>query len=89
VIKIAEAICLEPIGDDRKQQVPRQMGGGGPLKHAQPACTKPTDIETAQMRDLVINGRFGRGTTFAAFLLHCIRPLVWLGPQRRMVLCRP
>jgi hypothetical protein len=26
-----------------------------------------------QMRDLVLNGRFGRGTTIAMFLLHRIR----------------
>src|SRR5258708_3050127 len=33
-------------------------------------------IETAQMRDLVLNGRFGRSTTIATFLLHRIRPPV-------------
>ena len=28
VVEIAEAISLKAIGDDRKQQMPRQMGGG-------------------------------------------------------------
>jgi hypothetical protein len=44
VIEIAEAVGLEPIGDDRKQQVPRQMSRSGLLKHAQPACTKSTEF---------------------------------------------
>ena len=39
VIEITEAIDLEPIGDDRKQQVPRQMSGRRPLKYTLPACT--------------------------------------------------
>ena len=89
MIQVAEAICLEAIGDDRKQQVPCQMGRGGLLKHAQPACTKPTEIETAQMRDLVLNGGFGRGTTIATFFLHRIRPPAWLGLQRQPTFCRP
>ena len=55
MIEVAEAISLEPIGDDRKQQVPRQMSRRWPLKHAQPASTKSTEVETAQMRDLVLN----------------------------------
>src|ERR1700682_5696685 len=31
------------------------------------------------MRDLVLKGRFGRGTTTATLLLHRIRPPVWPG----------
>jgi hypothetical protein len=38
MVEIAETGCLEAIGDDRKQQVPRQMSGGLPLKDALPAC---------------------------------------------------
>jgi hypothetical protein len=73
VVEIAEAISLEPIGDDGKQQVPRQMSRGRPLKYASPACAQSPEIETAQMRDLVLNRRFGRGTTIAMFFLHRIR----------------
>ena len=39
VIEITEAICLEPIGDDRKQQMPCQMSRSPSLKHALPAST--------------------------------------------------
>ena len=39
VIEITETIDLEPIGDDRKQQVPRQMSGRRALKYTLPACT--------------------------------------------------
>src|SRR6267154_3549148 len=38
VIEIAKAISLDSIGDDRKQQMPRQMSGRRPLKYALPAC---------------------------------------------------
>src|SRR5258708_3498174 len=34
------------------------------------------------MRDLVLNGHFGRGTTIAPFLLHRIRPPASRDPQR-------
>src|SRR5258708_25803523 len=37
MIEIAEAISLDSIGDDRKQQVPRQMSRRRPLKYALPA----------------------------------------------------
>jgi hypothetical protein len=46
-------------------------------------------VETAQMRDLVLNGRFGRGTTIATFLLHRIRPPVQPGPRLQVKLCHP
>src|SRR5712672_4517630 len=46
---------------------------GRPLKYASPACAQSPEIETAQMRDLVLNRRFGRGTTIAMFFLHRIR----------------
>jgi len=89
VIEIAKAVSLETIGDDGEQQVSRQMCWGGFLKHAHPTCTKSSEIETAQMRDLVLNGRLGRSTTIAAFLLHRIKPPVWLGPQRQVTPCLP
>src|SRR5258705_9395959 len=65
------------------------MSGRRPLKYAPPACTKSFEIETAQMRDLVLKRRFGRGTTTATFLLHRIRPPVWPGPERQANFCHP
>ena len=58
------------------KQMPRQMSGSGPLKHTLPACPQSPEIETAQMRDLVLNGRFGRGATLAMILPHRIMPPV-------------
>src|SRR5258705_8321740 len=89
VIEIAEAISLEPIGDDRKQQMPRQMRRGRSLEDTLPARAQSPEIETAQMRDLVLKRRFGRGTTIATFLLHRIRPPVWPGPERQRRFCLP
>src|SRR5258706_11710472 len=65
------------------------MSGRRPLKYAPPACTKSFEIETAQMRDLVLKRRFGRGTTTATFVLHRIRPPVWPGPERQAKVCHP
>jgi len=47
-----------------KSKMPRQMIGRQSLKHA--FChreRKPFESETAQMRDLFLNGDFGRGTS--------------------------
>jgi hypothetical protein len=78
VIEIAKAISLEPIGDDCKQQMPRQMSRGRSLEDTLPACVSSLEIETAQMRDLVLKSSFDRAT-IATFFLHRIRPPVWLG----------
>src|SRR5664280_2630961 len=40
MIEVAKAFGLNPIGDDRKQQMPRQMIGRWSLKHTQPTCAK-------------------------------------------------
>src|SRR2546425_10760669 len=74
VVEIPEAISLNPIGDDRKQQMPRQMTWRWSLQHALPPRAQAFEIETAQMRDLVLNRCFGRDTTIATLLLHRIRP---------------
>src|SRR5258706_5190372 len=66
-IEIAKTIGLDSIGDDREQQMPCQMSGRRPLEYALPACVQSFEIETAQMRDLVLNRRLGRGTTIVAF----------------------
>ena len=89
MIEIAEAISLEPIGHDCKQQMPRQMSRGWSPEDTLPARTQSPEIETAQMRDLVLKRRFGRGTTTATFVLHRIRPPVWPGPERQAKFCHP
>src|SRR5260370_16440753 len=65
------------------------MSGRRSLKYALPACAYSPEIETAQMRDLVLKRRFGRGTTTATFLLHRIRPPVWPGPERQAKFLHP
>jgi hypothetical protein len=55
MVKIAETIRLNAIGEDCKQQMPRQMGRGGSLKHALPSGAQPLQIEITQVRDLVPN----------------------------------
>src|SRR5260370_41361261 len=65
------------------------MSGRRSLKYALPACAYSPEIETAQMRDLVLKRRFGRGTTTATFVLHRIRPPVWPDPERQAKFCHP
>jgi hypothetical protein len=36
IVEVPEAIGLNAIGDDRKQQMPRQMDGRWSLRHALP-----------------------------------------------------
>src|SRR5258708_27978780 len=74
MVEVSEAIDLNPISDDRKQQVPRQMIGRWSLQHAVPPRAQTFEIETAQMHDLVLNRCIGRDTTIATLLPHCIRP---------------
>jgi hypothetical protein len=63
------------------------MSGRWSLKHAMPSRAKSLEVETAQMRDLFLNGSFGRDTTLASFLSHRIRPPA--SPQLRTNLCHP
>ena len=46
------------------------MSGRWSLKHAMPSRAKSLEVETAQMRDLFLNGSFGRGTIASGCLLH-------------------
>src|SRR6266403_68740 len=87
--EVPEAIGLNPIGDDRKQQMPRQMIGRWSLQHALPSCAQTFEIETAQMRDLVLNRCFGRDTTIATLLSHRIRPPASHDRQPRTKSCYP
>jgi hypothetical protein len=54
--------------------MPGQMRGRRSLKRAQPPRAKPLQVETAQMRDLVLNGLYGFGANVASFLPHQITP---------------
>jgi hypothetical protein len=56
MVEIPEAIGLNPIGDDRKRQTPRQMIGRWSLQNALPSCAQTFEVETAQIHDLVLNG---------------------------------
>jgi hypothetical protein len=67
--------------------VPGQMAGGLSPENALPACAQSTQIETAQMRDLVLNGPFGDAAV-TMFLLHRLRS-PGHGPRMRAKLCRP
>jgi hypothetical protein len=51
-IQIAETIGLEPIGQNTKQEVARQVRGRQPPEHRPPAGLKITEVEIAQARDL-------------------------------------
>src|SRR5258706_15052816 len=72
-----------------KQQMPRQMTGRRSLQHALPPRAQTFEIETAQMRDLVLNGSFGRCTTVAMYLRHRIRPPASRDRQPRTKPCCP
>src|SRR6267378_1152378 len=58
MIQIAKTVGLDSIGDDRKQQMPRQMSRGRPPEDALPARAQSSEVETAQMRDLALIRRF-------------------------------
>src|SRR5260370_30176759 len=67
MIEVTAAVGLDAIGNDCEQQVSRQMSGRGLLEYALPSRPKSVEVEPAQVRDLVLNGSFGRGTTIATF----------------------
>jgi hypothetical protein len=81
VVEITEAIGLNPISDDRKQQMPRQMYRRRIPKHTPPARSQALEVETAQMRDLVFSrcpssGRAiaARDAAIAMLLSHDVTP---------------
>jgi hypothetical protein len=53
-IKISQLIDLQPIGENGKQQMARQMSRRLLPEHALPARPQTMEIEIAQMRDLVV-----------------------------------
>jgi hypothetical protein len=77
MIEVAMTIGLDPEGQDRKQQVPRQVRGRRWLENALPPGAQSLEIEIAQMRDLVFYGcpeRSGGGESGTVFARHCITP---------------
>ena len=74
-----------PPGQDRKQQMPRQVRRRRPLENALPPGAQPPEIEIAQMRDLVFYRCPGRpccgksGTMFAPYCItpHASRGQLW------------
>ena len=82
MIEIAETIGLDPEGQDRKQQMSRQVRRRRPQEDALPSGAQPLKIEIAQMRNLVFYGcRRRRSDTM--FASHHITPLASLGPLAR------
>ena len=53
-VEIAQPFGLQAIGDHAVEQMARQMIGGLAAKHRMPSCPQATEIEIAQMRDLVL-----------------------------------
>src|SRR5260221_6290948 len=89
MVEVSEAIDLNPISDDRKQQVPRQMIGRWSLQHAVPPRAQTFEIETAQMHDLLLNRWIGRDTTIATLLPHRVRPPASCDRQPLAKACSP
>ena len=83
MIEVPKTIGLDPEGQDRKQQMPRQVRRRRSLENALPPGAQILEIEVAQMRDLVFYrclGRSGRARSATMFAPHCITPLASLGP---------
>jgi hypothetical protein len=75
MIEIAETVSLDPKGQDCKQQMSRQVERRRSLEYALPSGAQSFEVETAQMRDLVLNRGFSPDASGATFLSHRIKPL--------------
>jgi len=53
-VEIAQPFGLQTIGDHAVEQMARQVIGGLAAEHRMPSCPQATEIEIAQMRDLVV-----------------------------------
>jgi hypothetical protein len=53
-VEIAQPFGLQAIGDHAVEQMARQMVGGLAPEDLMPSCAQATEIEIAQMRDLVL-----------------------------------
>jgi hypothetical protein len=54
VVEIAQPFGLQAVGDHAVEQMARQVIGGLAAEHRMPSCPQATEIEIAQMRDLVL-----------------------------------
>src|SRR5258705_1241356 len=88
VVEVSEAICLDPIGDDRKHQMTGQMIGRWSLQHALPPRPQTFKVETAQMHDLVLNGRFGDSPKTAPIFWRTAAAIAMPKPPPRFRHCR-
>ncbi len=79
-IEITKRLGLDAVSDHRKQQLPGQVRRRFPSGHALPAGSQDLEVETAQMRDLILQ----RDDRWACNLgaSHRIRPqaLCWRQP---------
>ena len=53
-VEVAQPFGLQAIGDHAVEQMARQVIGGLAAEHRMPSCPQATEIEIAQMRDLVL-----------------------------------
>ena len=53
-VEIAQPFGLQAVGDHAVEQMARQVIGGLAAEHRMPSCPQATEIEIAQMRDLVL-----------------------------------
>ena len=53
-IEITKRLGLDAVSDHRKQQLPGQVRRRFPSGHALPAGSQDLEVETAQMRDLIL-----------------------------------
>ena len=66
MIEVAETVGLDPVGENRKQQMPGQVCKRRSLEYAPPPGAQPLEIEIAQMRDLVLYRCPGSSVAIAA-----------------------
>ena len=73
-VEVAESRGLDPVGENLQEQRLRHMGRGRAAGQAAPARPQAVEVETAQMRDLVLKGSgLGVGA--------CITPPCGSGPR--------
>jgi hypothetical protein len=72
-IEVAEFVSLDPISQHAEQQMPWQVRGWLPSKHALPSGTQTLEVEIAQMRDLVFHRHFGCSPRNRSGASHLVR----------------
>jgi hypothetical protein len=51
-IQVTQVICLKPVSERTKQEMPGQVRGRSPPKYGVPAASKRPDVEITQTRNL-------------------------------------